>query len=82
MEQWPVYYEARYWFDGKDKLACGFIFAKTLAEAGQWAEDYFDGLITIAFTPLDEGPIRLNRELADRVLKFDSDDVPYSNKML
>lgn len=84
MKQFPVYYEARYWDDDDkmDKLTCGFIFAETLAEAGQWAENYFDDLITITFTPLEEGPIRVNRELADKILKFDGDDAPYSAKTL
>ena len=43
-----------------DRLTCGFIFA----EAGRWAEEYFDDLITIAFTPLDESPLRVNHDLA------------------
>lgn len=84
MKQYPVYYEARYW-DGSDKIdrfTCGFIFAETLAEAGRWAEEYFKDLITVAFTPLDDGPLRVNRELADKILKFDDEDAPYSAKML
>lgn len=54
MKQYPVYYEARYWDDSDkmDRLTCGFIFAETLAEAGCWAEEYFNNLITIAFTLL------------------------------
>lgn len=54
MKQYPVYYEARYWDedDKMDRLTCGFIFAETLTEAGRWAEEYFDDLITIAFTLL------------------------------
>ena len=84
MKQYPVYYEARYWDedDKMDRLTCGFIFAETLTEAGRWAEEYFDDLITIAFTPLEDGPLRVNRELADKILKFDSEDAPYSAKVL
>lgn len=84
MKQCPVYYEARYWDDSDkmDRLTCGFIFTETLAEAGRWAEEYFEDLITIAFTPLDEGPLRVNHELADKILKFDGEDTPYSAKML
>lgn len=84
MKQYPVYYEARYWDDSDkiDRFTCGFIFAETLAEAGRWAEEYFDGLITVAFTSLDDGPLRVNRELADKILKFDDEDAPYSAKML
>ena len=84
MKQYPVYYEARYWDDSDkiDRFTCGFIFAETLAEAGRWAGEYFDGLITVAFTPLDDGPLRVNRELADKILKFDGEDAPYSAKML
>lgn len=84
MKQYPVYYEARYWDedDKMDRFTCGFIFAGTLTEAGQWAEEYFDDLITIAFTPLEDGPLRVNRELADKILKFDDEDAPYSAKML
>lgn len=84
MKQHPVYYEARYWddFDKIDRFTCGFIFAETLTEAGRWAEEYFDDLITVAFTPLDDGPLRVNRELADKILKFDGEDAPYSAKML
>ena len=75
MKQCPVYYEARYWDDSDkmDRLTCGFIFA----EAGRWAEEYFEDLITIAFTPL-----RVNHELADKILKFDGEDTPYSAKVL
>lgn len=84
MDQYPVYYEARYWDedDKMDRFTCGFIFAETLTEAGRWAEEYFDDLITIAFTPLEDGPLRVNRELADKILKFDDEDAPYSAKML
>ena len=84
MKQYPVYYEARYWdeTDKMDKFTCGFIFAETLKEAGEWAEDYFDDLITVSFTPLDDGPLRVNRELANKILKFDDDDAPYSAKTL
>lgn len=84
MKQYPVYYEARYWNDSDkiDKFTCGFIFVETLAEAGRWAEEYFKDLITVAFTPLDDGPLRVNRELADKILKFDDEDAPYSAKML
>lgn len=84
MKQYPVYYEARYWDedDKMDRFTCGFIFAETLAEAGRWAEEYFDDLITVAFTPLDDGPLRVNRELADKILKFDGEDASYSAKML
>lgn len=84
MKQYPVYYEARYWDedDKMDRFTCGFIFAETLTEAGRWAEEYFDDLITIAFTPLEDGPLRVNRELADKILKFDDEDAPYSAKML
>lgn len=84
MKQYPVYYEARYWDedDKMDRFTCGFIFAETLTEAGRWAEEYFDDLITIAFTPLEEGPLRVNRELADKILKFDDNDAPYSAKVL
>lgn len=80
MKQYPVYYEARYWDDSDkiDRFTCGFIFA----EAGRWAEEYFDDLITVAFTPLNDGPLRVNRELADKILKFDGEDAPYSAKML
>ena len=54
MKQYPVYYEARYWDDSDkiDRFTCGFIFAETLTEAGRWAEEYFEDLITVAFTPL------------------------------
>lgn len=84
MKQYPVYYEARYWddFDKIDRFTCGFIFAETLTEAGRWAEEYFDDLITVAFTPLDDGPLRVNRDLANKILKFDSEDEPYSAKTL
>lgn len=84
MKQYPVYYEARYWDedDKMDRFTCGFIFAETLTEAGRWAEEYFDDLITIAFTPLEDGPLRVNRELADKILKFDGEDAPYSAKTL
>ncbi len=84
MKQYPVYYEARYWDDDDkmDRFTCGFIFAETLTEAGRWAEEYFDDLITIAFTPLEDGPLRVNRELADKILKFDGEDEPYSAKTL
>lgn len=84
MKQCPVYYEARYrdYSDKMDRFTCGFIFAETLTEAGRWAEEYFDDLITVAFTPLDDGPLRVNRELADKILKFDDEDAPYSAKML
>lgn len=84
MKQYPVYYEARYWDedDKMDRLTCGFIFAETLTEAGRWAEEYFDDLITIAFTPLEDGPLRVNRELADKILKFNGEDAPYSAKVL
>lgn len=84
MKQYPVYYEARYWDedDKMDRFTCGFIFAETLMEAGRWAEEYFDDLITIAFTPLEDGPLRVNRELADKILKFDGEDAPYSAKVL
>lgn len=84
MDQYPVYYEARYWDedDKIDRLSCGFIFAETLAEAGRWAEEYFDNLITVAFTPLDDGPLRVNRDLANKILKFDGEDAPYSAKVL
>lgn len=84
MDQYPVYYEARYWDedDKMDRLSCGFIFAETLTEAGRWAEEYFDDLITVAFTPLDDGPLRVNRDLANKILKFDSEDEPYSAKTL
>ena len=84
MKQYPVYYEARYWDDSDkmDRFTCGFIFAETLEEAGRWAGEYFKDLITVAFTPLDDGPLRVNRELADKILKFDDEDAPYSAKML
>lgn len=84
MKQYPVYYEARYWDedDKIDRFTCGFIFAETLTEAGRWAEEYFDDLITVAFTPLNDGPLRVNRELADKILKFDGEDEPYSAKTL
>jgi hypothetical protein len=84
MKQYSVYYEARYWDedDKMDRFTCGFIFAETLAEAGRWAGEYFKDLITVAFTPLDDGPLRVNRELADKILKFDGEDAPYSAKML
>ena len=84
MDQYPVYYEARYWDedDKMDRFTCGFIFAETLTEAGRWAEEYFKDLITVAFTPLDDGPLRVNRELADKILKFDGEDAPYSAKVL
>lgn len=84
MKQYPVYYEARYWDnnDKMDKFTCGFIFADGLTEAGRWAEEYFDDLITVAFTPLEDGPLRVNRELADKILKFDGEDEPYSAKTL
>lgn len=84
MDQYPIYYEARYWDedDKMDRLSCGFIFAENLARAGQWAEKYFDGLISITFTPLEDGPLRVNRELADKILKFDGEDEPYSAKTL
>ena len=84
MKQCPVYYEARYWDDSDkmDRFTCGFIFAETLTEAGCWAEEYFDDLITVAFTPLDDGPLRVNRDLANKILKFDSEDEPYSAKTL
>lgn len=84
MKQYPVYYEARYWDedDKIDRFTCGFIFAETLTEAGHWAEEYFDDLITVAFTPLNDGPLRVNRELADKILKFDGEDAPYSAKTL
>lgn len=78
MKQYPVYYEVRYWNDSDkiDRFTCGFIFAETLAE------EYFDDLITVAFTPLNDGPLRVNRELANKILKFDGEDAPYSAKML
>lgn len=84
MKQYPVYYEARYWNDSDkiDRFTCGFIFAETLAEADRWAGEYFENLITVAFTPLDDGPLRVNRELADKILKFDDEDAPYSTKLL
>ena len=84
MQQCRVYYEARYWDDSDkiDRFTCGFIFVETLAEAGRWAGEYFEDLITVAFTPLDDGPLRVNRELADKILKFDDEDAPYSAKML
>lgn len=84
MKQYPVYYEARYWDDDDkmDKFTYGFIFAETLTEAGRWAEEYFDDLITIAFTPLEDGPLRVNRDLANKILKFDGEDEPYSAKTL
>ena len=65
-----------------DRFTCGFIFAETLTEAGRWAEEYFDDLITVAFTPLDDGPLRVNRDLANKILKFDSEDEPYTAKTL
>lgn len=84
MKQYPVYYEARYWDDDDkmDRFTCGFIFAGNLTEAGRWAEEYFDDLITVAFTPLDDGPLRVNRDLANKILKFDGEDEPYSAKTL
>ena len=84
MIQCPVYYEARNWDDSDkmDRFTCGFIFAETLTEAGRWAEEYFDDLITVAFTTLDDGPLRFNRYLANKILKFDSEDEPYSAKIL
>lgn len=84
MKQYPVYYEARYWDDDDkmDRFTCGFIFAETLTETGRWAEEYFDDLITIAFTPLEDGLLRVNRDLANKILKFDDEDEPYSAKTL
>lgn len=84
MKQCPIYYEAHYWDDSDkmDRFTCGFIFAETLTDAGRWAEEYFDDLITVAFTPLDNGSLRVNRDLANKILKFDSEDEPYSAKTL
>lgn len=63
MKQYPVY-----WNDSNkmDRFTCGFIFA----EAGRWAGEYF----TVVFTPLGDGPLRVNRELANKILKFDGED--------
>ena len=84
MKQCPFFYEARNCDDSDkmDRLTCCFICAGSLAEGGRWAEEYFDDLITIAFTPLDEGPLRVNHDLANKILKFDGEDAPYSAKVL
>ena len=60
MKQYP----ARYWNDSDkiDRFTCGNL---------RWAREYFENLITVAFTPLGDGPLRVNRE-----------DASYSTKML
>lgn len=75
MKQCPVYYDDS---DKMDRFTCGFIFAETR----YWTEEYFDNLITVAFTPLGNGPLRVNHDLANKILKFDGEDAPYSAKVL
>lgn len=69
MNQYMMYFKAEiYDEDARCKrFECGFIHAKTLAEAGEWAEQWYGNeLISVYFEPLDESPIfTTEKEAAD-----------------
>lgn len=69
MEQYMMYFKAEvYNIDAHCKsIECGFIHARSMKEAGEWAEKWYgDEINSIYFEPLNESPIfTTEQEAAD-----------------
>jgi len=69
MEQYMMYFKAEIYDEDANckRTECGFIHAKTMKDAGGWAEAWYGNeIISIYFEPLDESPIfTTEREATD-----------------
>jgi hypothetical protein len=69
MSQYMMYFKAEvYDEDARCKrFEYGFIYAKTMGQAGDWADEYYgNDLISIYFEPLEDGPLfTTEQEAAD-----------------
>lgn len=75
MNQYMMYFSARV-FDleaeatGHERIEHGFIYAKSYAEAGEWADTWYgDELISIYFEALEDGPLFTTEEEAKAIMK-------------
>lgn len=74
--QYKMYFSARV-FDieegldnNHERIENGFIHAKSYAEAGKWADDWYgDELISIHFEALDDSPLFVTEEEAKAIMK-------------